>query len=674
MSISWRPLVAAAILIAAALGLFGVGDALNPLVAAGMLAIVVLLMWPRNWFRLDLLVVRTLGAALVGILVLAGVNVVSNALGLGRLPIWLGLIVALIIFGLAAFWYLRRCTTAPAAALGAVALAVGLILVAPYVVGKLKTDSSEVPPPEPVASELDVLIVGDGSRQALPPQLPPSPALGEFDVRYSVGFADGEVVRWTLVDGSDADEALRVAARGNDEPALESAPLPRPRAESVLLLLPDGTPPVVPDPAGLPNVAGRPGEVARWQAVAASAGGAATPTFALLQTDERGRLGRWRDFASSGGVVSIQGEARQSVAEEAVRLLIEAPTSQSDLVLAMSYRPILLFDRAEPVPWPLSVNALFAEGRITLCHDEGLSTRCDEEPLKRSAQLVNGGTHIQIRTKRPRELQQLAKAELEAQERELDSAAPAGGENPPPGAGSTIYVHPVALDRDGKSLLYLDYWWYLPENPVGVGGGALCGAGFVIPGVTCQNHQSDWEGITVVVDRSGAEPRVVAVHYAQHDSVVKYSWALLRDRWDREPRVQTLLAGIEDAASRPLAFVAEGTHATYPLPCRDCQQVANANLGEAPHRGDLGWVGNQTDACGRSSCLQMIPTHTGGEEPALWNAYDGPWGERHCWLTYYCDSGSPPTAPGHQERYKHSNRYDGYVDRAWRFRREPFEE
>jgi hypothetical protein len=397
-----------------------------------------------------------------------------------------------------------------------------------------------------------------------------------------------------------------------------------------------------------------------------NAAGPTAPAFALLQTTAPRRLASWRRFASPGGAVSVQTLGSQTVTDAAVHLAVEAPTSQADFALAMSYRPILLFDRDEPVPWPLSVNALFNEGRVTLCHDEGVATECDEEPLQRPSELVNGGTHLQLRTKGSRELRHLAKTEIDAEE--------PGGAGLPPGAGSTIYVHPVSLERDGKDLLYLDYWWYLPDNPVGVGGGALCGAGFVIPGVTCQNHQSDWEGITVVVNRTAAEPRVVAVHYAQHGSVVKYGWTQLRARWEGDPRVQSLVAGIEDASARPLAFVAEGTHATYPLPCRNCPQVTHPDLGEAPHRGDLSWVGNQTDVCGRSSCLQMLPTRAGGEEPALWNAYDGPWGERNCFLTYYCDSGSPPTAPGRQDRYEHPNRYDGFVDGRWRFRREAFED
>ncbi|HEU5063663.1 MAG TPA: hypothetical protein VFT79_11010 [Solirubrobacterales bacterium] len=668
MSVPWKAVAAGTIVVALVLGLLGVGDALNPLVAAAVVAVVVLLMWPSSWPRLDLFVLRALGATLVAALVLAGVNVFTNAIGIDRLPILLGLILAVVVFGLAAFWYLNRCEVSTRLAIiGAAVLAVGLILVAPYVVGKLRSSQSTVPTSERVASELDVLIVGDGRRHAPPPQLPPTPTLAEFDVHYSVGYARGDGVRWTLVDGADADEALRLVAQGDAAPPVADPPVRRPEADSVLLLLADGSPPVNEDPAGVPELEGAADEVARWQRVAVSAVPAGTPTFALLQTTKRERLERWREFVTPGRAASIQALGSQTVADAAVRLAVEAPTAQADFALAMAHRPILLFDRAEPVPWPHSVNALFAEGRVTLCRDQGVAeTECGDEPLKRASELENGGTHMQLRTKSPRELRHLAETALAAPEPET--------EVPPPGAGSTIYVHPVPLTRDGRELLYLDYWWYLPDNPVGVGGGALCGAGFVIPGVTCQNHQSDWEGITVVVDRSEAEPRVRAVHYAQHASVVKYGWTQLRERWEGDAKVRQLIAGIDDAGGRPLAFVAAGTHATYPLPCRGCQQVTHPDLGEAPHRGDFGWVGNQTEACGRSSCLQMLPTRAGGEEPALWNAYDGPWGERHCFLTYYCDSGSPPTAPGSQERYEHPNRYDGFVDGRWRFRREAFED
>ena len=67
----------------------------------------------------------------------------------------------------------------------------------------------------------------------------------------------------------------------------------------------------------------------------------------------------------------------------------------------------------------------------------------------------------------------------------------------------------------------------------------------------------------------------------------------------------------------------------------------------------------------------MLPTLDGGRLPALWNGYDGPWGELHCFLTYYCDSGAPPKSPGNQGRYKHPTRFDGYAGTDWRFHDAP---
>jgi hypothetical protein len=189
----------------------------------------------------------------------------------------------------------------------------------------------------------------------------------------------------------------------------------------------------------------------------------------------------------------------------------------------------------------------------------------------------------------------------------------------------------------------------------------------VIAGVTCPNHESDWEGVTVIVDRTDV-PRVVAVQYAQHASTVRYDWQLLRRRWDGHRQLEGLVGDLPDWSTRPLVFVAAGTHAAYPTPCGGpCRQVATASLGEDRHRGEFGWIGNYTATCGRSSCLQLLPTREHGAQPALWNDYDGPWGDRHCVFTYYCDSATPPKSPGHQGRYRHPTEYDGYVGSDWRF-------
>lgn len=66
--------------------------------------------------------------------------------------------------------------------------------------------------------------------------------------------------------------------------------------------------------------------------------------------------------------------------------------------------------------------------------------------------------------------------------------------------------------------------------------------------------------------------------------------------------------------------------------------------------------------CLRVACLLPLPNAAGGRGPASWNAFAGPWGRRRCWQTYYCDSATPPPAPGQQERYRDPARYDGNAD------------
>ncbi len=655
MSGPWKGATFAAVVAALTCGLIGIFYAVSTPIGIAVAVVAALLLWPKAWPRLDLFLVHMAGAVMVAVLVLAGLNFLAYQGGLRHLPIGLGLLWALGVFGLVAFWYLRKAGwRKKASAWLAAALAIGLILVVPWLFEK--EDADPVPVAKQVPSRLDVAIVGDGRRHSDPVELPPPPTLGKFKVRYSVGFARGEEVEWTLLEASDPQAALDALARGDAAPVQRGAPAPPPETDSVLLLLVDGTKPVSLDPAALADrETSQAGEVGRWQRIAAAAA-PGTPAFALLQTADEKRLEEWEAFGPTGSVVSIQDLGSQSVTDAAVQLAVSSPSSPVDLGLATAFRPILLFDNEEPVPWPHSIDGLFAEGRVKLCRDE-LTTDCGDA-LRDASELENGGTHLQLETRDADELRSLAKRELKAQEGKLPPPREPTVPGAPPGSDSTIYVHPVSIARDGELLLYLDYWWYLPENPVGVGGGIICGAGFVIAGVTCLSHQSDWEGMTVVVDRSGEEPKIRAVHYAQHDSVVRYDWGELRTRWEKSPRLRKLTARIDDASTRPLAFVAKGTHATYPFPCfGDCEQTTHSELDEDSHDGGFGWVGNDTAACRASICLQTFPTRARGAEPALWNAYEGPWGKRSCLLAY-CDSGSPPTAPGQQGRFEDPTRYD----------------
>jgi hypothetical protein len=649
MSNTWRGLIFAVVLAALICGLIGLFDAVGTTIAIGVAVVGLILLWPETWPRLDIVLVRLLGAVAVAVLVLAGLNFLAFQVGLRHLPIWLGLILAVGVFGLVAYWYLQRAGWRKwLAGLVAGGLAGFLILGLPWILNKQDTD--RVLEAKQVPSQLDVAIIGDGRRHRFLPPLASDSTLGEFDVAYSIGFAHGEEVTWTLLGESDPEVALEALAQGDDAPVEQGVPEPRPEADSILLLLVDGTAPVSTHPASLAErKAIRRGEVGRWRRIAAEATPGAS-AFALLQTTDKRRLRRWEEFGPAGSVFSIQELGSQSVTDTAVQLASSAPTSPVDQGLALAFRPILLFDGEEGAPWPLAIGPMFRNHLVKLCREE-LTADCGE-PLDRAAELESGGTHLELDLPSSTELQHLAQHELEAYRGEREPPAR------PKGIDTAIYVHPVSLTREGQNLLYLDYWWYLPENPVEVGGGILCGAGFVIPGVTCLSHQSDWEGMTVVVDRTGPEPKILAVHYAQHDSVVRYGWDQLRTSWEGNPRVQRLVAGIEDASTRPVVFVAKGTHASYPIPCSsDCKQMANPDLGEGPYYGGRGWIGNYTDACLASSCVELLPTRVRGTEPALWNAYDGPWGKRSCLLAY-CDSGSPPPAPGQQDRYEDPTVYD----------------
>jgi hypothetical protein len=667
--------VRVAIAVLVPLGFYAVWRAINPWVAIAMV-LVAALVASRHFVAIA---GRVLGALVVGAVALVGFNVIVDHVH--RLPILAGLIVALLVFGAVATWYLWGAQWGPARTLlAAGALTVGAILVAPIIVARSSDGGHEVGTLDRVPSRLDILIITNGRTTPPPAHVPPDPALGGFDVRYAVGYADGRRVRWTLTDGTSEPEALRVAAQGRTAGPVDTTPVRRAGVDASALFLVDGTAPVMPSAPRPRNIAGSPHEVARWRAVARDAlqtidgpEDVTTPVFALLETSRQERLDRWKGFVKGADPVSIQALGSTTVADAAVRLAIAAPASQADFALAVQHRPALFFDSREPVPRPLSVGALFAEGRIRLCKDRQLSgTGCSSDPIREPRDLENGGTHLQLTLPTSAELVRTAK--LEQREARAQGVLPSAGAaaggappvgTPPPSAAavtplgkdSAIYVHPFSVDSGGRRLLYLDYWWYLPDNPARIGAGAFCGAGLVIPGVTCHDHESDWEGLTVVVDRTGDEPNVIAVQYAEHDHVYRYDWKTLRQRWKRDQG--EFLGRVTDAPSRPLAFIARGTHATYPTPCQNCRQAAKGaitSLGENPHDGELEWAPNNTSACGRESCLQELPTRDRGRAPALWSAFTGPWGARHCVLKYYCDSASPPAAPGQQHRYQDPTR------------------
>ena len=220
-----------------------------------------------------------------------------------------------------------------------------------------KAAAKKVGSPSPVGSRLDILIVTDGSVHPQPIDLPSDAALQELDVHFAVRVAEGNRVRWTFPDITDATQALKIAAAGASSPVDAGTHVARPDADQVMVLVADGSPLVTDRPQLLPEVTPS-ADPDHWERIAKSANVRGTPVFALLQTRADGQLEKWRDFVPGGSARSLQALGSPTVIDAAFRLALT--TSDDDYLLAQLYRPILLFDSKEPVPRPLSIEALFS--------------------------------------------------------------------------------------------------------------------------------------------------------------------------------------------------------------------------------------------------------------------------------------------------------------------------
>lgn len=204
------------------------------------------------------------------------------------------------------------------------------------------------------------------------------------------------------------------------------------------------------------------------------------------------------------------------------------------------------------------------------------------------------------------------------------------------------------------NVLHFDYWWFFRYNRSPVRSALFCLPGLSYANVSCFDHEGDWEGVTVSVRRGINVPD--SVRYAGHD------WPGYRYGWRDLARVGST------TGLHAHVYVAEGSHASYPVVCRgnprktfggcdqrDFQTKILGRLRDIPdgrHDGHDAWKYNDDRRCIPNNCVQPIPV-TRLDTPAKWNAYDGLWGRATCSaVPVVCLRINGPPSPSGQDRYK----------------------
>jgi hypothetical protein len=301
--------------------------------------------------------------------------------------------------------------------------------------------------------------------------------------------------------------------------------------------------------------------------------------------------------------------------------------------LGARFRPWLRFDAREL--WrPLNVSLLFQERiRGAPAHEfcpTAAASGCTpvgsdaefRQQTERSATL-GGAAHLDLAGNSLRDYRG---------PRRCDGLADCGT-----GPASAIYYHVM----QSNDRYYVDYWWFLRFNnfyrsePK-----KSCANDSARAQGLCDEHEGDWEGVTVVTP-PGVEDEIDYVVYAAHKGTFRYS----AKQFGRH-------------GTRPDVFVARGSHASYPQACQThCLQPIAAQglftLPEASFDGTVGWERN-ADTCEANapgSCLLALPRTDA--DPQAWTVWPGLWGA-NCPDVCRGKPGPPKSArsPGLQARYQ----------------------
>jgi hypothetical protein len=262
---------------------------------------------------------------------------------------------------------------------------------------------------------------------------------------------------------------------------------------------------------------------------------------------------------------------------------IDWPDLPAD-ALEQRFRPQLYFDSSEP--WrPLAIPYFFATDKPRLC-PAAAGTACPRvsSPAQLAAQRVAG--HLDI----------AGDLDDRSSHRSPEPACRQGGRSDcdaPPQAG--MYVHRV--QQGGYA--YLDYWVFYRFNHA------------PFHQIVYDEHEGDWEGLTVAIPASDPDPQTFDfVAFAAHAGVYRY----LRDALD----CGAIDKGACDEASPQVnAYVANGTHATYPRACGSllCQHQTGVPLPEYRFDGAARWGANPW-----ASSLREFP-----RAASSWTYWPGNW-------------------------------------------------
>jgi len=300
--------------------------------------------------------------------------------------------------------------------------------------------------------------------------------------------------------------------------------------------------------------------------------------------------------------------------------------------LASRFRPRLMFDSSEK--WrPQSIASLLAEkgpdGRPLheFCiRSLGKEDECEPvgsieqfETLVAENRALGNSTYLDINGK---------SGEYKAPER--DPACRQSGlldcDNQP---GSAIYYHVTSSNE----RFYIDYWWFLRFNHFGL---TSCSTGS--SGI-CDEHEGDWEGVTLVTAPEDAHTLDYVV-YAAHKGTFRYPAPPPKHH-----------------SQRPVVYVATGSHASYPRPCKaliSCWQPnvfgGIAHVPETDIDGRRPWARND-EVCkpgGAGSCLRPLPSAEPGQ--TTWTTWAGLWGAT-CGTRCHAQHPQSPASPGLQTRF-----------------------